>query len=118
MHKILEEDFNEEDFEWPKFIGADWDIEAAFRDYLDLLKTIKMRYEQDNQDKRYYLMLLKAMLPESFIQKRTVNLNYETLATMYRQRKNHRLPQWSEDFVEWIHTLPYNEFITGIWPDE
>jgi len=62
--------------------------------------------------------MLKAMLPESFIQKRTVCLNYETLAAMYRQRKNHRLLQWSKDFVEWVHTLPYNEFITGIWPDK
>ena len=40
--------------------------------------------------------------------------NYETLANMYHQRKHHRLPQWSRDFVEWIHTLPYSEFITGI----
>lgn len=57
--------------------------------------------------------MLKAMLPESFIQKRTVCLNYETLAAMYHQRKNHRLPQWSKDFVGWVHTLPYNELITG-----
>ena len=62
--------------------------------------------------------ILKAMLPESFIQKRFININYETLANMYKQRKNHRLPQWNTDFVKWIHTLPYNEFITGIWPDE
>ena len=57
--------------------------------------------------------MLKAMLPESFIQKRTVSLNYEVLATMYRQRKNHRLPQWNTDFVSWINTLPYPELITG-----
>lgn len=114
MHKILEEDFNEEDFEWPNFEGADWDVEAAFRDYLDLLKTIRARYEVGtDSDKNYYLILLKTMLPESFVQKRTVNLNYETLATMYRQRKNHRLPQWREIFCEWVKTLPYSKFITG-----
>ena len=114
MHKILEEDFDEKDFEWPEFVGADWDVEAEFKNYLDLLKTVKLRYEQDtNQNKNYYLALLKGMLPESFIQKRTVNLNYETLATMYRQRKNHRLPQWSDTFCNWVKTLPYSEFITG-----
>lgn len=113
MHKILEEDFDEEDFEWPKFDGADWDIEAAFRDYINVLKTAADRAKNEPQYKNYYLKMLKSMLPESFIQKRTVCLNYEVLANMYHQRKNHRLSQWSEDFIEWIHTLPYNEFITG-----
>ena len=61
--------------------------------------------------------ILKAMLPESFLQKRTICLNYEVLATMYRQRKNHRLPQWSRDFVSWVKTLPYNQFITGDFND-
>lgn len=117
MHKILSEEFNEEDFEWPKFAGADWDVEAAFRDYIYALKVVKERAEEDPGHKNYYLKLLKGMLPESFIQKRTVNLNYETLATMYRQRKNHRLPQWSETFCGWVKTLPYSEFITGEFDD-
>lgn len=113
MHKILEEDFNYNDFEWPEFDGADWDIEAGFKDYIDLLRTISDRAKTEPKQKQYYLKILKTMLPESFIQKRTICLNYETLANMYHQRKNHRLPQWSKDFVEWIHTLPYNELITG-----
>lgn len=114
MHKLLSEDFNYyEDFEWPYFEGEDRDIEAAFKDYVDLLKTIRDRANKDKQNKEHYHQILKAMLPESFIQKRTVNLNYETLATMYRQRKNHRLPQWNTDFVSWVKTLPYSEFITG-----
>lgn len=113
MHKILEEDFNEDNFEWPEFDDAHQDIEAAFKDYINVLKTAADRAKNDPQRKNYYLKILKAMLPESFIQKRTVCLNYETLAAMYRQRKNHRLPQWSKDFVEWVHTLPYNELITG-----
>ena len=94
MHKILQEEFNEQDFEWPRFEGADWDIEAEFRNYLDLLKTVRDRANQcEGQEKERMQQMLKSMLPESFIQKRTVNMNYETLATMYRQRKNHRLPQ-------------------------
>lgn len=114
MHTILKEDFNNSEFEWPKFKNADWDIEAAFNDYLNIIITVRDRAnEASGQDKEYYQQILKAMLPESFLQKRTVCLNYEVLATMYRQRKNHRLPQWSKDFVSWINTLPFPEFITG-----
>ena len=114
MHTILKEDFNTSQFEWPSFNGSDWDIEAAFNDYIDVIKTVRDRAnEVTGQDKEHYQQILKAMLPESFLQKRTVCLNYEVLATMYHQRKNHRLPQWSKGFVSWIKTLPYNEFITG-----
>ena len=91
----------------------DSDIEEVFKDYLNVLRTIKKRYQEHPESKNHFLKILKGMLPESFIQKRTVCLNYETLATMYKQRKNHRLPQWSKVFVEWVHTLPYNELITG-----
>ena len=114
MHTILKEDFNISQFEWPKFNGSDWDIMAAFNDYIDTIKIVRDRAnEVTGSDREYYQQMLKGMLPESFLQKRTVCLNYEVLATMYRQRKNHRLPQWSKDFVSWINTLPYNEFITG-----
>lgn len=114
MHTILKEDFDQSQFEWPKFDNGDWDIMAAFNDYIDIIKTVRDRAnEMHGEKKEYYHQMLKAMLPESFLQKRTICLNYEVLATMYRQRKNHRLPQWRESFVSWIKTLPYNEFITG-----
>lgn len=61
---------------------------------------------------------LKSLLPTSFIQTRYVNLNYEVLHNMYHQRKNHRLPQWSKDFVSWIKTLPYSCFITENFEEE
>ena len=119
MHTILKEDFSQNEFEWPKFSGSDQDIEAAFKDYLDIIKTVRDRAnETTGRDKEYYHQILKAMLPESFLQKRTICLNYEVLATMYKQRKNHRLPQWREVFVSWIKTLPYSEFITGEFPLE
>ena len=114
MHTILKEDFNQSEFEWPNFNGSDWDIEVAFNDYIDVIKTIRDRAnEVTGQDKEHYQQILKAMLPESFLQKRTICLNYEVLATMYRQRKNHRLPQWSKEFVSWVKSLPYSEFIVG-----
>lgn len=121
MHKILQENFNQNDFEWV-FSGIvasdDWKIEEEFSKYLDVLK--KVRDQANNatgQKKEHLQQVLKAMLPESFLQKRTVCLNYEVLATMYKQRKNHRLPQWRETFTAWIKTLPYSQFITGEFDD-
>lgn len=119
MHTLLKEDFDESQFECPDFKNADRDIATEFYSYIDLLKTVRDRANAEKgSTKEYYHQLLKAMLPESFLQKRTVCLNYEVLATMYRQRKNHRLPQWSIDFVSWINRLPYSEFITGNWPEK
>lgn len=49
---------------------------------------------------------------DSYNQKRTVMLNYEVLANMYKSRKSHKLDEW-HDFCDWIKTLPYSELITG-----
>ena len=52
------------------------------------------------------------LLPSSYNQKRTVMLNYEVLANIYKSRKDHKLDEWRE-FCKWIETLPYSEIITG-----
>ena len=51
------------------------------------------------------------LLPSSYNQKRTIDLNYEVLAAQYRQRKDHKLDEWHQ-YCDWIKTLPYSEFIT------
>ena len=51
------------------------------------------------------------LLPSSYNQRRTVQLNYEVLVGMYRDRKNHKLNEWV-DFCYWITQLPYSELIT------
>ena len=48
-------------------------------------------------------------LPESWLQTRTVTMNYENLLSMINQRKNHKLTEWSVDFIQWAKTLPYAE---------
>lgn len=48
-------------------------------------------------------------LPESWLQTRTVTMNYENLLSMVNQRKNHKLTEWSIDFINWVKTLPYAE---------
>ena len=63
------------------------------------------------KDKRYWKELIR-WLPESWLQTRTVTMNYENVRSMYFQRRNHKLTEWSESFVKWIDTLPYaNELI-------
>ena len=62
-------------------------------------------------DKKYWWQMIQ-LLPSSYNQKRTVMLNYEVLANIYKSRRHHKLDEW-RDFCEWIETLPYSELITG-----
>ena len=58
--------------------------------------------------KKYWKELIR-LLPESWLQKRTITMNYENILNMYRQRKNHKLTEWSKLFCDWVKTLPYAE---------
>lgn len=68
--------------------------------------------ETDPKLKKDYWWQIIQLLPSSYNQTRNVMLNYEVLANIYRQRKNHKLDEWRE-FCKWIETLPYSELITG-----
>lgn len=57
------------------------------------------------------------LLPSSYNQKRTVMLNYEVLANIYKSRKNHKLDEWVE-LCKWIETLPYSELIIGKYNED
>ena len=63
------------------------------------------------KDKKYWWQMIQ-LLPSSYNQKRTVMLNYEVLANIYKYRKDHKLDEWRE-FCKWIESLPYSEIITG-----
>lgn len=65
----------------------------------------------ESKDKKYWWQMIQ-LLPTSYNQRRTIMLNYEVLANMYKSRKNHKLDEWVE-FCKWIETLPYSELITG-----
>lgn len=52
------------------------------------------------------------LLPSSYNQRATVQLNYAVLRNMYHSRKNHKLDEWSQGFTEWVKSLPYSELIT------
>ena len=72
---------------------------------IDLLENLRQTYIE-TKDKRYWKELIR-WLPESWLQTRTVTMNYENLRNMYFQRKNHKLTEWSKSFIEWIESLPY-----------
>ena len=65
----------------------------------------------ETKDKKYWWQMIQ-LLPSSYNQRRTVMLNYEVLANIYKSRKDHKLDEWRK-FCNWIATLPYSELITG-----
>ena len=58
--------------------------------------------------KKYWKELIR-LLPESWLQKRTITMNYENILNIYHQRKNHKLTEWSKSFCDWVESLPYAE---------
>lgn len=125
MHKIAEKEFTLEDFSCEHlgvFIPAEkndgvedyknlWiaSLEETI-DYLNVARTFYNR-ETDPKIKKDYWWQLIQLLPSSYNQTRNVMMNYEVLANIYRQRKNHKLDEWRE-FCKWIESLPYSELIT------
>jgi cell division protein YceG involved in septum cleavage len=77
---------------------------------IDYLNELREKY-LETKDKKYWYQIIQ-LLPCGYNQKRTIQLNYEVLANMYKSRRNHKLDEW-RDFCIWIETLPYSELITG-----
>lgn len=126
MHKITAKEFTMDDFSCEHlgvFIPAEKNdgVEdyqnlwiAALEETIDYLNVARTFYnrETDSKLKKDYWWQIIQLLPSSYNQTRNVMLNYEVLANIYRQRKNHKLDEWRE-FCKWIETLPYSELITG-----
>ena len=126
MHKIHEKEFMLEDFSHehlfvdgqnvycPDAPLTEDDLFVNSTELMKLTITLLNQYRQDfldTKDKRYWWQMIQ-LLPTSYNQKRTIMLNYEVLAGIYKWRKNHKLDEWRE-FCDWIETLPYSEIITG-----
>lgn len=124
MHKIHEKEFTLDDFSCENLLcdpGSQLEnvIEVGFDQMfgIDFLmytvqalngyreKYIKTKY------KCYWWQMIQ-LLPSSYNQRATVQLNYQVLRNIYHSRKNHKLDEWN-DFCNWIETLPYSELITG-----
>ena len=113
MHKIHNKPFTREDFSFENIPdGYCWFLNEG-----DLIEDILMALNDareeflDTKDKKYWWQMIQ-LLPSSYNQKRTVMLNYEVLANMYKSRKAHKLDEW-RTLCEWIKQLPYSELIIG-----
>lgn len=145
MHKIAAKEFTLGDFSCEHLMDM-WEQEPLFfyssnspeifnfkgviEQTISALNNARQLY-LETKDKKYWWQMIQ-LLPSSYNQKRTVMMNYEVLANIYKSRKEHKLDEWAEHsipeehkndtpnfasgkwgFCDWIKTLPYSELITG-----
>lgn len=110
MHKIHSKELLNEDFscEGCREVGS-W-ATLCFVTVQNTCNKLREKYNE-TKEKKYWRALIE-LLPESYNQRATVQLNYEVLAGMYYWRKDHKLDEW-HTFCEWAESLPYSEIITG-----
>ena len=109
MHKLASTPITLDCFEMGDFTPFidNFKIDLSWRTVVSYLEQLRQKYNE-TKDKRYWKELIR-LLPESWLQKRTVTVSYENILNMYRQRKNHKLTEWSKSFCDWVKTLPYAE---------
>ena len=106
MHKIHAKEFTMEDFSHEHLTVK---AEKCLLNTIEVLNDYRCTF-LDLKDKRFWWQMIQ-LLPSSYNQKRTVQMNYEVLVGMYRDRKNHKLDEWYT-FCKWVESLPYSEIIT------
>ena len=124
MHKIADKEFTLDDFSCEHLYAED-EIDGMYYSTTaeeeftstDVLKVVieslnnyRKMYLATKDKKEWWQMI--QLLPSSYNQKRTVMLNYEVLANIYKSRRNHKLDEWHA-FCDWIESLPYSELIIG-----
>lgn len=141
MHKIAEKEFTREDFSHEHLLYMepipcrDYSALGMLNETIHNLNMFRKLY-LETKDKKYWWQMIQ-LLPSSYNQRRTVMLNYEVLANIYKSRRNHKLDEWCLHketisnidstsqakyakphkkiigFCDWIESLPYSELITG-----
>lgn len=122
MHKIAEKEFTLENFSCEHLLSY-WGGEKVnptiiypctpmqhLNQTIACLNVCRKKY-LETKDKKYWWQMIQ-LLPSSYNQRRTVMLNYEVLANIYKSRRNHKLDEW-HTFCDWIEGLPYSALITG-----
>lgn len=119
MHKITSSPITIDCFETDDYDNSlklidDINIGVPVDRFIDVLEQLRQKYLL-TKNKLYWKELIR-WLPESYLQTRTVTLNYENIFSMLRQRKYHKLNEWSgidnpdnANFVKWVKTLPYSQ---------
>ena len=122
MHKIADKEFTLDDFSHEHLTHRSLE---NFEDTIEILNMYRDLYlnggedyftdvddeDYEPKDKKMWWQMIQ-MLPSSYNQKRTVMMNYEVLANIYKSRKDHKLDEW-RGFCIWIQKLPYSELITN-----
>lgn len=137
MHKIAAKEFTLDDFSHEHLLSgwAGKDVNGENIILPGSIESLENTIKMLNRARDSYLAAVKTenesgisakdiwwqmiqLLPSSYNQKRTELLNYQVLAHIYHQRKNHKQDEWRVTFCDWIKTLPYSEFITGEFEEE
>ena len=121
MHKLASTPITKDCFEMDDYCGdlvyftydgdslTDYTVNDIMNNIIEDLEALRQKYNE-TKDKRYWKELIR-LLPNGWLQTRTVTMNYENLHSMYHQRENHKLTEW-HSFCDWVKTLPYaGEFI-------
>lgn len=117
MHKIGEKKFEMSDFSTEHLLPASYKCLGFTVKTLNEIRDLWQGFDgfketSGKHEKKDYWWQMIQLLPSSYNQKRTIMLNYEVLANIYKSRKNHKLDEW-RDWCKWIESLPYSELITG-----
>lgn len=134
MHKIAAKEFVRDDFSSDHLFGHReddtcsvdvsspissesclWSPSGVLDIVIRSLNLCRDRY-LETKDKKYWWQMIQ-LLPSSYNQKRTVLLNYEVLANMYKSRKDHKLDEW-QIFCETMKGLPYSFLFTNVKDEE
>ena len=119
MHKIADKAFTLDDFSHEHLIVASLN---SLNRTIDDLNSCRDGYLNEDisknpERKKEVWWQMIQLLPSSYNQRATVQMNYAVLRNMYHARKNHKLDEW-HDFCAWVESLPYSELITGIKKEE
>lgn len=124
MHKIAEKEFTLDDFSHEQLVH--WDINGPstspldalipmgiLSQIVDCLNEARRRYlkVKNEEIKKMWWWQMIQLLPSSYNQCSTMQMNYQVLRNIYHARKKHKLYEW-RDFCHWVEGLPYSELIT------
>ena len=117
MHKLATtpitlDCFETDDYDETLSVHTNFEVGDISENIIIYLESLRQKY-LETKDKSYWKELVR-LLPEGWLQKRTITLSYENLLTIYHQRKEHKLNEWSgkdnntlNNFIKWMIGLPY-----------
>lgn len=107
MHKITDKPFELDDFSH-EHLG--FQSVRVLKDTIKVMNDFREEFIKDHEKENWWQLI--QLLPSSYNQKRTVMLNYEVLANIYKSRRHHKLDEW-HTLCDRIESLPYSALITG-----